>query len=585
MNVTNEYFGLLKTWLDALLEYRIDDPRHPTLDGALLCPACSVIHGRCHDAIYPFLCMAELSGDEKYLDAARGLFQWSEYMLCDDGSLYNDSQSEWNGITVFAAQGLYKALRFHGRLLEAEERARWEARLMRMMLWLRERITPDTRTNINYLCSNASAMALAGDYFGDESFTLAARKLAAKALGCISENGLICGEGSPIDAVTPRGVRPVDIGYNVEESLPGLYEYARAARDDAAMETVWKLAKAHLEFMLPDGAWDNSFGTRNFKWTYWGSRTSDGCQALFNALGKTEPAFAQAAYRNLLLYRRCTDGLLYGGPHYRRHGEQPCAHHAFCHAKVLAQVLDEGAAELTGAVIPSDDPEAIRDYPELGTCLLAQGDWRLTLCAGDFEYMKGGHASGGTATLLWNREYGPVIAVANTDYWLKEAHNQQLSRKKAQHRPLHPRLERQVDGVVYAQAYDFGAQMGAGRQEDRVVANVEGRLCDITHAPAPGGGAFSLRYELSSSGLRIRAWVPEEDAANTRFVLPVIFKDEPKLRLEGKTAVICDRLSVTAASDIGYNGPIFFLAPGFEAAELCVSPDASGTFEIKLRAE
>ena len=34
--------------------------------------------------------------------------------------------------------------------------------------------------------------------------------------------------------------------------------------------------RAHLEFMLPDGAWDNSWGTRNYKWTYWGSRTSDG---------------------------------------------------------------------------------------------------------------------------------------------------------------------------------------------------------------------------------------------------------------------------------------------------------------------
>ena len=30
---------------------------------------------------------------------------------------------------------------------------------------------------------------------------------------------------------------------------------------------------------LPDGAWDNSFGTRNYKWSYRGSRTSDGCAA------------------------------------------------------------------------------------------------------------------------------------------------------------------------------------------------------------------------------------------------------------------------------------------------------------------
>ena len=35
--------------------------------------------------------------------------------------------------------------------------------------------------------------------------------------------------------------------------------------------------RTHMEFMLPDGAWDNSWGTRNYKWSWWGSRTSDGC--------------------------------------------------------------------------------------------------------------------------------------------------------------------------------------------------------------------------------------------------------------------------------------------------------------------
>ena len=94
--------------------------------------------------------------------------------------------------------------------------------------------------------------------------------------------------------------------------------------------------------MLPDGGWDNSIGTRNFKWTYWGGRTSDGCQAALNHLGKDDVAFAESALRNLELYKACThQGLLMGGPHYARHGEEPCIHHTFCHAKVLAEALDE----------------------------------------------------------------------------------------------------------------------------------------------------------------------------------------------------------------------------------------------------
>ena len=44
--------------------------------------------------------------------------------------------------------------------------------------------------------------------------------------------------------------------------------------------------RTHMEFMLPDGGWDNSWGTRNYKWTWWGSRTSDGCQPAYPGLSR-----------------------------------------------------------------------------------------------------------------------------------------------------------------------------------------------------------------------------------------------------------------------------------------------------------
>jgi hypothetical protein len=85
-----------------------------------------------------------------------------------------------------------------------------------------------------------------------------------------------------------------------------------------------------MEFMLPDGAWDNSWGTRNFKWTWWGSRTSDGCHPAYRLLADRDPRFAEVSRRNLALMAACThDGLLYGGPHYRAAGYAPCIHHTF----------------------------------------------------------------------------------------------------------------------------------------------------------------------------------------------------------------------------------------------------------------
>lgn len=85
---------------------------------------------------------------------------------------------------------------------------------------------------------------------------------------------------------SPNGCKGVDLGYNVEETIPSLVGYALVTGDKEALDIMEKTMKVHIEFMLPDGAWDNSWGTRNFKWTYWDSRTSDGCQAGFAALAR-----------------------------------------------------------------------------------------------------------------------------------------------------------------------------------------------------------------------------------------------------------------------------------------------------------
>ena len=275
---------------------------------------------------------------------------------------------------------------------------------------------------------------------------------------------------------------------------------------------------------------------------------------------------------------RCTKGLLFGGPHYERHGELPCVHHAFCHAKVLAQVLDEGPAPLTHADIPSDRTEGIRQYPEIGVIRLSRGDWRLTDCAGDFEYMKGGHASGGTVTLLWNRRYGPVIAAACTDYTLREPHNQQLTRQKKLQGPLHPRIEITKDGVCYSQAYDFGARMRASQRGGQDSISVTGQLCDAAHRPPQTPCPFCLTYTLDSRGLQIQGHISGADARDARFVLPVILASDRSVSLQANTAVVSGSLRIEADAEITYRGLVFSLAPGFEAAELVLVPDESGAF-------
>ena len=345
------YFDLLRQWCDALIERQVQH-MGPDFDGAFLCPACKYEHGRCMDAVYPFMYLADHTGEEKYLRAAEAVVAWHDrHMLCDDGGAYNDPNSAWRGITVFAATALCEALEKHSSLLSDQTRAAWQDKLSRMSEWLFRNIDEHSPANINYVATNAAALALTGSYLRRPEYLTQARHLAAYTLDRITENGLLYGEGKPRDALTPRRCRPIDIGYNVEESIPSLIKYALAANDRPALDKLTEVLRKHLVFMLPDGAWDNSFGSRSNKWTYYGSRTSDGCQAGYALLADRDPAFAEAALRNTLLMQSCSSGgLLFGDAQYPQHGEPACIHHTFTHANALTCALDAGIERYTQRV-------------------------------------------------------------------------------------------------------------------------------------------------------------------------------------------------------------------------------------------
>ena len=111
---------LLRVWCDKLLELQVTSVSDPALGGGILCPACAGIRGRCFDAIYPFLYLADADGDSRYLEAAKMLFDWAENTVSrEDGSYVNDTNSDWKGTTVFSVIQLTEALTFHGHLLDS----------------------------------------------------------------------------------------------------------------------------------------------------------------------------------------------------------------------------------------------------------------------------------------------------------------------------------------------------------------------------------------------------------------------------------------------------------------------------------
>ena len=604
----NLYAQLLETWCDGLLAHQSTNP-DPALRGALLCPACAIIHGRCGDAVYPLLRMAHASGKAKYLEAALLVYEWSEQQVSRaDGSWINDvTLSSWQGITVFHSIALAEALHHHGSILDAATRQRWTDRLASAAKFLDTFITIDTG-NINYPVTASHCFALCAQVLGDHHYSDRAHALAHQSLEHFTPNGILFGEGHPQTAITAKKCRPVDLGYNVEESLPALGQYALLTNDQPVLDQTIAALRAHMEFMLPDGSWDNSWGSRNYKWSWWGSRTSDGCYPAYVLLADHEPKFLEVAYRNLELMATCThNNVLYGGPQYFQHGDRPCIHHTFTHAKSLATVLDSSAphAALSPRLsIPRDQPYTIKSFPEIATHLASIGPWRATVTGYDFEYIErvqsggggaagGGHASGGALSLLYHQQLGPILTASMTEYQMIEISNQQVHLDKP-HMCLTPRIEL-AGKPICTSLSDFEAtiiqhyeQAGAAQL---VHFDVKGRLLAASHQPPPNGEAhYHLTYALTQSSVAITATVDTTSHTSLQFVLPVISSSaEATTQADTKTIHITKpNGTLTISTDVPQGfGPIpkertFNLVPGFEAVPLTIPMQPGQQIQIYL---
>lgn len=561
----NIYERLLKEFCDALISLQ-DKSGDRAFQGGIFCRACKMIHGRCPDAVYGLTVMAKRSGERKYLNAAKAVFAYGDNMLCTDGGLYNDAQAEWRYTTTFHAIAVLEALRAGKEMYDGRTAERLRKRARGMAEWLYSNLDEKAPANINYAATNSLALLLAGKEFGEERYLRQAAHLFAYAMEHLTTNNLFYGETKPHDRVSAKGCVAVDIGYNVEESVPALVKYARETQNEACMERLTEVVKAHLAFMFPDGGWDNSFGARNNKWTYWGSRTSDGCAPMFLLLAERDPSFAEAALRNTELLCRCTsDGFLYGGPDYRRHGEYPCTHHLFEHVNSIAYVLehtDKAYLSPQRTHIPSDSSDLVVYYPEIRTYKINRGDWSATITDYDFDVLFSGHATGGTLTALYHRALGPIVMASVTDYVLVEPTNMQQALDRDMHRSLVPRFRAARGGKTYHSSYYSAAEMEGRAEGDAYAVEVRTGLASREGA-ALENVTPRIRYCLSKAGLRISA----EDACGTEFVLPLI---------GGAIRVL--------AGTLRGGEEIFFLTGGFLAHEWIVIPDETGRLQIEITA-
>lgn len=591
-------FNLLKDWCDGMLNHQINSPSDPSLHGLLDCPACEVVHARCMDAVYPFLYMAKATGDDKYLTAGINVLEWANInVTLDDGSWTNAlNPKSWNGTTVFGAISLAEALYFHSDLLDENRIKSWKKRLEQAAEFIYNKFTL-TFTNINYGATAIYAMHLIGRVLDNDKYTQRSHELASGVKVFFTDaNGLFWGEGKPSDKISEKGLPVVDLGYNVEESLNSLVMYALHEDDTELLDILTRSLNGHLEFMMPDGGWDNSWGTRQYKWTYWGSRTCDGSAISYGMMAHKNPAFATAAYKNTELLRRCTpNGLLQGGLHYTNHDLKPCIHHTFAHAKPLTTLLDNWAhlVKITkDTPLPREVADGIKHFEELDTTLIARGDWRGTLTAYDAIYKDGDyrHPTGGVISALYHNKIGLLLAGSMAIYKLVEVRNQQPA--PGEDIALTPRIEIIKDGHQYSNIFDLTASMKTRDKDDVIETKSTSTLKDKYNKTVTGTASnFNVNYKFSARNVEISASTKENVSELTQFVLPVISTSNESVSVVSNNEIHIRKNAATVI--VKSNMPLsvkempakrtFNMVPGVEALPLLASIETGK--ELKLTIE
>jgi len=575
--------SLLKQWAAGLINLQITDSGRVNDYGGIWCPADKAVHGRVGDTIYPFFYLAAKTNNSKYIDASVLLYRWMENRVSQpDGSWLNEPvKGSWKGTTVFAAIALAEAVKNHGALMDTQFKNDVTARLKKAGDYIYNNFSLEYG-NINYPVTASYGLSLLGELLDVPQFKVKGKELAHQGLQLVTKkDALLSGEGGPLYKASKKGCFSVDLGYNVEESLPALVLYGLLTKDEEVLEAVTRLMQTHMEFMLPDGAWDNSWGTRNYKWTYWGSRTSDGCQSAYALMANRDARFYKVALKNTQLMQQCTkDGLLYGGPHYIAHRVTPCVHHTFSHIKALTNILEYGdpttkvnADKLT---LPREESYGSRFFTDIQTWLIAKGNYRATITGYDREYKdtKNGHATGGALTMLWHQKTGPLMVASMNEYQLFEAGNMQPDTDPFS-MSLTPRIELKINGLLYMNISDLGAIIETQNEGDKLTVSTKSKLVDKNQqSPASGEINCEVSYSFTNEKVTLKfSYDKTIHADKIKIIFPVIAKATEKIGViaSNKLNIHKDSALVKVSANhpivqlSSNNGRVFNFVPGYEA--------------------
>lgn len=495
--------------------------------GAIRCPGCGLLHTRAAEAIYPLALEYTLTGDTSRLGQAVRAGEWLLRQQQPEGSWFETPET-WTGTTTDQLLMLALAYPIVECRLTAESRERWQAGMRRAADYL-VRVMDNRFASINYCATTAATLLEADRIVPDAAYPAKARALARMIVAKMNAEWFIEGEGGREEGWKYG----VDIGYDLEMSLWGLARYARLAGDAHVAEAVRRSAAQHLWFFYPDGTLDASPGIRSNKWTVWGSGTSDGCHPLCALLCGGDPAWTEAALRNIdrLEESITASGLLGPGPHYDRVLKTPpCIYPTFAKAKSLALALAWKPGQCGRAPLPLDR-DTCRRFRTLGTTVVRRGPFCGTVTAGTYKAREGSASkymhrpAGGSLSLLWIDGIGLLQASSQSEYRRWEPMS---FPEMPETRPLTPRIECRTPHGLYTNLYEFDAWSDTEETAEAVRCEAGGLLRDRDGRPCGIGYVLSHRFEAERLVKRIDLRHHTSDDT-VRIVEPILL--DPRFRI------------------------------------------------------
>ena len=521
IQIKKEYASTLLDLTNTLLDLQISPPAHADC-GALVCKNCNVLHTRAAEAAYPFAVAYRITGQTRYLKAAKDAAFWliGEQEL--NGS-WKETPEEWTGTTTDQLLMLLLSYEIIAGKLSDKEKTQWMEASRKAADYLCQVMKPEF-ASINYVATTTATLAKAQELTSVPRYGDKARELARRTVSKMDEYGFINGEGG-------RGVGAksgIDLGYEMEMSLWGLGLYARITGDTLVNNRVRHALKEHLYFIYPDGSLDNSWGIRSNKWTLYGGATSDGCQALFSLYANEDERYATASYKNLLFLRNniTPNGLVGYGPHHMNVLKAvPCIYPTFTKAKNLALAYQLETSETRSyAALPSEKQGWIKYFTNLDVVQVRTKNFMATVTGYRYKDQMAGAKSkymfrpdGGTVSYLWAEGYGALQASSVTEYSRPEP----MSFPEAPGvKSLTPRISYTDSLGYFTNLFEFDARLVANESEnDRFKVEAKGELKNRNWIN--GGVAYGIDYTFADNHIEKKITLTYHDA------LPVVTITEP----------------------------------------------------------